>query len=356
MKRYHGRLKPIHFELPPSTIGLSGHIRAEAFQCREMVDGRSIEIPGTRRVAAEFDNLITNNGLDHVGKTSDFGTYCQVGTGNAAESVADTTLDTYLASRTWDTGYQNVYWAQATAPYYGAHQRRYRFQPNFGGGNVNITEIGISPQSATGDLFCRALTRSGGTPQAVPVLSTEYFDVYYTIRCYADHVNYVTGATDDGTGSFFVDADEYDYTIRAARITYANLWGRNLFRKFNLSNWDLNYVKGELFDDGARLNAVTDAMDSANGIGTSYEDSWFYTDDHTVGTYTDSTYTNTIEFDTPLTKANFSGATNAGIQGLMPYSSHGAYQVLITADQIPKTGSEEFFYTHRTSWTRKSLL
>ena len=352
MKRFHGSLKPTHIILPTQHAGFGGWIEMEAFQCREMMDGRSIEIPGTRRKLASFHNLITNHGLDCIGFRPQtggyaYGNYAHVGTGNAAESVADTTLDTFVASHIVDNGYQSVYWVQSTPPYYGSHKKRYRFSPNFGGGAINVSEIGISTQAATGGLFSRALVRTGGgVPTTVAVSATEYLDVYYTLRLYPDHVDYTTGATDDGTGSFDVEGVTYNYTIRCERITYGGLWAYNLWNGFTFSNWVDGFGKGLLYSNDAALGPVTGAMTASD------TDIWFYTYDHVRGTYVASTYQNTITFDTPLDVANF---TPGEIWGLAPWSSIGGYQILLDAG-IPKTSSSEFYYTHRTAWTRKSLL
>lgn len=326
--------------------GLGGIIRCEAYQCREMMNGRSIEIPRTRRVCAEFSNQVTNLGLDHIGNLVDYSQYCQVGEGNAAESVSDTTLDDFVASRVNEsyTGWA----AQATPPYYGSYQKKYRFLPNFAGGAVNVAEIGIGPQAATGNLFVRALVKDGGgSPTVAPVSATEYFDVFYTLRNYPDHVNYTTGALDDGAGSVTIGGVSYGYTIRCFDITNYVWWGRNIFNGFrapSLPGGGSTY--GYAYGTGAALAAVTatsmtGATPSALGLSSV---------PIVGGTYADSTYTNTLTYQFGLTDGNVTG----GIKGLVISSSLGAYQILFSS-QIPKNAGVELNYTQRWTWFRKAL-
>lgn len=330
-------------ELPSRRAGIGGIIRLEAFQCREMMDGRSIEIPKTRRVLAEFGNQVTNLGLDHIGNLTTYGNFCQVGEGNAAEAVTDTTLDDYVAGKGAES-FTN--WAaQATPPYFGSYQRKYRFIANFGGGPVNVSEIGIGPQLATGNLFARALVKDGGgSPTSVAVSATEYFDVFYTLRNYPDHVNYTTGATDDGSGSVVIAGTSYGYTIRAYDLTNYVWWGRNIFDGFRLGGLPGGgSTHGWVYGTGAALGTVTGNPTGATAVG--------YGGIGTIGSYANSTYSNTLTYAFPFAAGNT--ASNS-IKLMIVKSSLGAYQILF-ATPIPKSSGTELNYTHRTTWFRKAL-
>jgi len=349
--RQIGIYKDIDIVLPEMRIGLCGWFDMEVYQCREMMDGRSIEIPGTRRRVASFPNVITNLGLDHIGRISTYGAYCHVGIGTAIEAITDTICDNFVASHAKDSGYDTVWSAQSTPPYYGRNQKKYRFSPNFAGGNIDVSEIGISTQAATGNLFSRALCKSGGVPAVVPVLSTEYLDVYYTLLNYPDHVNYTTGALDDGTGSFDVSGTSYSYTIRAEDVTYYANWGRNIFSGFGRWMGPSTTYKGmTMYSSNVALGPVTgvptaaDSAPSGYAIGTG-------PDQLEVGGYIDSTYSNTITYHVGLNTGNL---TPLGIRGLSVYSTLGAYQMVLSAS-IPKDNTKLFNYTHRTTWTRKVL-
>jgi len=336
--------------LPTTTkTALGGEFYGEAYKCRELMDGRSIEIPGTRRrVMGPFDNLITNTGLDHIGNKVSWQSAAQVGTGNAAESITDNTLDTYVAGVGNDGSYDGdgqLTWHSGSNPRYCATQSKYRFQPNFAGGAVNISEVGVGPQTATGNLFCRALVKTGGgVPTTAPVAADEYFDLYYTLRVYPGHCDYVNGTTDDGTGSFDIAGTTYNYTIRAGDIDATVHWAAQARYGFRQFSWNQIYTNMNLYGPDAALGSIYDYMSAT------LDDAHFYTQGLTVGTYVDSTYTNTIEFDYDLDNGNITG----GIKGLNPWSSLGQYQILLDA-AIPKDNTKEFHYTHRTSWTRKTL-
>jgi len=327
--------------------GLGGYFHIEAFRAIELMNGTHIEIAGTRRHCATFENNVTNNGLDLIGgDPGQWSGHASVGTGNAAESNADTTLDTFVASRTADGAYNGwgySWYAQPTPPYWGEYTRKYRFLPNFAPGAINVSEVGISNQPATGNLFCRALVKDGGgTPTTFAVAADEYLDIFYTLRIYADHIDYTTGATDDGTGSFDVAGTTYNYTIRAANITNAWFWGRNLGNGLDTISEGYNgFGRAYYYGTDAALGPVTGGMTATLSMGH------FYTWGVTASTYVPTTYTRTLTWNCGLDDANLAG----GIKGLMPWSSFGCYQMLLDA-AIPKDNTKEFHWTQRWTWTR----
>ena len=349
--RYLPRYRTTRIELPAQRTLFDGVFRCEAYRAIELMNGNHIEIPGTRRFLGEHENIITNNGLDHIGQNNaQYSAYCHVGTGNAAESASDTTLDTFVASAGKSISYGWLIggylpWAQPTPPYYGSCQVKYRFTPNFAPGAVNIAEMGLSPQATTGDLFNRTLIKTGGTPTTIAVAADEYFDVYYTLRAYSDHVDYTTGATDDGTGSFDIGATTHGYTIRAAVITDARFHGYQLFSGFKHSNVSQFFTQGTYYAPTATLGPVTGGPSS-----TVDSDGIFYTQPHSIDTYTDSTYTNTLHYGSAIDDNNMTG----GIEGMLLYTSMTAYQLVLDTP-ILKTGSNELDLVFRGTWARKDL-
>jgi hypothetical protein len=337
-------------DLPRRGAKLSGHFRLETFQGEQtgLVDsaGEYIvrEIPGTRRVRADFDNIITNQGLNYIGSQNDYGTYCHVGTGSTAEAVTDTALVTFTAYQSVASGYPN-YSAQSTPPYYGSHIRKYRFTPNFGGGAVNISEVGIGRTTATGGLFSRALVKDGGgSPTTINVLATEYLDVYYTLRNYPDHVNYTTGATDDGSGSITISAVSYSYTIRCADITNYKYWGRNIMAGFGRHTAPSDYILERTYGSDAALGAVTSSP-SATSFGSD-----LLTGDIAAASYSNDSYQNTLIYSYGLDDGNETG----GIKAMWLPSTLGAYQLLF-GTAIPKDNTETLTFNQRWAWTRKTL-
>jgi len=349
--RYIKRFTDIEIILPsPPAIQLGGVYHGEVYKCREMMDGRSIEIPGTRRlVLAHSDNIVTDTGLDHIGNHVAFAAYAHVGTGGAAESTTDNTLDTYVTSHAADGsyggGYGQLSWTNQSAPYWGNAQQRYRFPPGFAGGAINIAEVGVSTQAATGNLFSRALVRTGGVPTVAPVANDEYFDLYYTLRNYPGHVNNVTGALDDGTGTVDIGGTTYNYTIRVSFITTNTLWGRNLFSGFNLSTGNQWYTRGEVAAPTATLGAINQGLQSTEEVA-----GYFYTVAHALGTYTNGTYTNSITYTQGLDDYNLLG----GIQGFAGWSSICAYQWILDG-AVPKDNTKVLNWGFQGTWTRHTL-
>lgn len=182
-------------------IGIGGFYRAEAMN---MEDGR------TRWLTPWFHNHITNVGLDMCATTFNRYNSCQVGTGTAAPTDADTSLQTFHAGTSTKvqisaTGNASV------APYWYEDYKRYDFATGAVVGNM--TEVGIGPSSTTGtDLFSRELIRdSGGSPTAISVSGTEALRVHHRLRHYAPEF--------DATGTIVADFNgvptDVEYTRRA---------------------------------------------------------------------------------------------------------------------------------------------
>ena len=339
------KYKTVPVDLPRMGGRLSGEVHMEAFQCHEYANGKSVEIPGTRRVAAHFDNLILNQGLEYYGTVGKSQTaYCHVGTGAAAESVADTALSAWLAV----TGTESYtsYWAQGSPPYYGARRWKYRFSPGFGGGAVNINEVGFGAGNSmvSQQLTSRALTKDGGgSPTTIPVLAAEYLDVYYTRRNYPGHIVEGTGAPVDLTGTIDIAGTSYNFTMRPAFVTNSQ-WGMNIGTGFNITGTWFGSFSDQCRVSGsdATLGAVT------NGISSASQDVNYYTGNTRLGTYTSFSYNRNITYAFDIDEGNVTG----GIKGIEVGSSMGCYQILLDAT-VPKNSSKIFEFTQNWAWARK---
>lgn len=164
---------------------------------------------GTVRQSAEFPNLITNAGLDRMA-TSTYLTVCQVGSGSAAPTFADTALAARIAGtqtvQSTDVG------TTSSSPYYAWATRQFRFAAGVATGN--IAEVGVG-WGTTGSLFSRALVLdSGGSPTTITVLADEILDVTYQLRYYAPETDDTGDVT--FTGNL---AGTYDWIFRAANVT-----------------------------------------------------------------------------------------------------------------------------------------
>lgn len=159
---------------------VAGRFKIEAFK----VDAQGDEIPGSRRLAADwFDNLIVNAGLDRMGSNSDYLSTCIVGSGSAAPAVGDTQLQSRVASTTTINSDTN---GMVVSPRYGWKRKTFRFAAGAAAGN--LSEVGIGWSSTA--VFSRALILDGGgNPTTITVLSDEVLDVTYELRAYVNEAD-----------------------------------------------------------------------------------------------------------------------------------------------------------------------
>lgn len=159
-------------------------------------------------------NLILTSGYDLIGSSSDcFIKQCFVGTGETPPTLADTTLETLMASSDVqdNTGSNSV----ITSP---TRYNRYLVTFTFTAGSITapITEIGCGVSSTS--LFSRALLLdSSGVIAPLEILSDESLEVIYELRA-----NLPDGDV-TGTFSSFNNATQLTtnilITIRVAQIT-----------------------------------------------------------------------------------------------------------------------------------------
>lgn len=192
-------------------IGFSGHFRLEV---------REAGTDNLKKVR-EFDNLITNSGLDSYGfnYNKNIGG-CWVGTGTNTPAVTDTSLGNPLAFATTDyygSGNSNI--APKAPDWVSSSILKYRFA--VGAATGNLTEVGITTRDKVGDkyvLWSRALIlNEQGIPTSLTVLENEYLDVYYTVKLhpYLGDIDF----------TFNMDDEPYQCTARLAYIGESELRG-----------------------------------------------------------------------------------------------------------------------------------
>lgn len=291
-----------------------------------------------------FHNIITNLGLNKIADTifTTCTAYCHCGTGTATEAATDTALGTFLAST--NTYQSSANSAQSTAPYYGKFVRTYRFGAGVAEGNVS--EIGFSSQSGTGELFSRARVKDGGGSETtITVQSDEWLDVTYEFRLYPDHI-LANGSADDGTGSVSYSAVSYDYTIRPARITNVTYWAGSSCRAQFGSPAGSTVAHGVAYGTGATLGAATaeptagssDNIQNTDGSSTS------------ASSYSNGTYARNITLSIGLGDGNTSG----GIKALMFYTQMGAYQISFNPI-VPKDNTKVWNFITNLAWSRATI-
>ena len=248
-------------------LGLSGKYKLEV-----------VKASGEVRQTLEFDNLITNQGLDLfsgsvVGYTGNL-LYsvchykCYVGSGSTAPAVTDTALDAEIANqlRTAAAGTVDV----GLRTYTIAHE--YTFATGAAAGN--LSEVGVGADST--QLFSRSLIKDGnGAPTTITILVDEVLRVTYSLVINVPTATYLfsSGGYDFELKACNADTGPYIYGLNddlPSRITYPRAY------------------------TGAIGVTIDDAPSGGNGSITS-----------TVDTYTLGSYTRTGTLSAGLTEANF---------------------------------------------------
>lgn len=284
-----------------------------------------------------IDNIITDNGMNKVADNqfNNVSGFCHVGTGTATEVATDTALQTFLAGKGSPTVIADT--AQGSAPYYGSYVRKWRFNP--GEATGNISEVGISDQVTTGDLWSRARVKDGGgLPTTIAVLATEWLDVTYEMRLYPDRVDA------DGTGSVTYDVS-YNYTIRGALVTNFS-YLRAAFTQATAAIVSSNYAEG--YGSGSSLGAVTSEPSGGNNIGSGTTDVSI-----SLESYTTDAFERDVTFEFGLNSMNATG-TPDGCLCIMVHTALGAYQIAYN-NVVPKDNTKVWHVPLNLAWARKTI-
>lgn len=295
-----------------------GLFRFEAFK----VDNNGHEIKGTRRIVADwFPNLITNNGLELLGTSGTWLSWCQIGSGNTTPAFADTALSSRMAGTNTRSADQSG--TQSSEPYFVWRRNTYRFAEGVAAGN--ISEVGVGP-SSTANLLSRALILdSSGNPTTITVLSDETLDVSYEFRYYAP--------PDDISGTITLAGIDYTFTGRASLVATNSTAG-----------WSIG-ATGQSSDAGV-IRATNGTIGSITGrpSGTS-----------SAASVTTSGYSaGTQRRDGTATWALGAGNLSGGISAVSAKLGIGTYQFGFSP-AIPKDSTKILTLTFRHSWSRKTL-
>ena len=142
-----------------------------------------------------FSNMILDAGLNRLGTTVSAAGFCVVGTGTSEPALAQTQLETFVASTS--TLQANSANTIATSPFGARKVNTYRFA--LGAVVGNMTEVGVGWTATT--LFSRELIRdSEGVPTSFTVLVDEQLDVVYEVTVYPPLVDVVAAIEITGSG------------------------------------------------------------------------------------------------------------------------------------------------------------
>lgn len=313
---------------PQLQIGLTGHFSLDIYN-PETGEHRQYE----------FDNIITNGGLDRLGSAQGTSTaatmvvgYVQVGTGSTAPAVTDSALATYLA------GTDRYFTSSASyggAPdYYTAVQFSWQFNQGVAAGN--LSEIGVG-WASSGSLFSRALILDGGgNPTTITVTAIEFLTVNYTLRMYPPLT--------DATGTISLDGSDYDYIVRACGV--------------NGGNWGSHGVSGYASYQGS-LNAwaYTGDITTVTGATPAGSSSALGSGTPTRAAYSAGTYKLSMTCSASIGVWNLAGGIRSITFDMSGWlNPPGAYQMRWQCQfnpKIPKDNTKTLSLTFDVAWARK---
>jgi hypothetical protein len=285
-----------------------GHFKLEA-----------VGLDGRVRLLAEFDNLITTNGANLLGNGNPL-SWCLVGSGNNPPTLADTALQTFVAST--NTTNFTTQTAQSSSPYFGTTTIQYAFP--IGGATGNLAEVGVGQSNTNGQLFSRALILdSGGSPTTITVLSSEALYVTYQLNQYVPLA--------DVTGSVTVSGVSYAYTLRASRATGT---------QWCYSNGDAGGVSSASLYNGT-IGAITSSPSGTSAFQSSSSNN----------SYSTGSFTLSGNATWNLTVGNFGGSGVTAVEVIFgtARNQRGSYQIGLTPG-IPKDASHVLTLNFSTSW------
>lgn len=314
-------------------IGVKSFFKLEAFKPvlnaygEPLLDrfGREIEKPGSRReLTGWFPNKLLDNGRNRMGTNSDWMNCCQVGTNNTAPLATDTGLLGYIAGTS--SVQDNDVGAQASAPYFGWRQKRWRFP--VGSTAANLSEVGIGWSTSAGAyLVVRALiVDGGGTPTTVTPQADEILDVINQFRYYPPLV--------DDTGVVNLAGTDYDYTIRAAEVNNSGAWGAGIGAEVK--------VAGSLTSDWKAYDGnLGTLVQSPSGTSANADSTGWWSD-----TYSNNSYQRTMNISIGPTGWNL----GSGIRSMRIKTSAGWYQTQFDASSGGATIPKDSGYTMSMQW------
>lgn len=310
-------------------VGMSGHFRLE------VRDAVSHEVKHVR----DFDNLITNQGLNGYGLSNDryLLNICHVGTGTSAPSVNDVGMNVPLATT---SGVQETKHIAPVAPEWISHRvNRYRFA--VGAATGNVTEVGIGGEYY---FWSRALVVDElGNPSPVTVLPNEYLDVIYTLRMYPN--------LDDIPFSFELGGVTYSGTARPQNIQESHISGST-----NIAvNGGIVPNSGiEIFTayNGGNLGNINQGPQNYTRSVSNFVSSY------SINEYIMGSYQRDFTMTLGLDAANIGGIDMVSIcpRGVGNYGTIGsqlALQTQIKFDKtIPKDNTNSIKFVLRAKWNR----
>lgn len=281
-----------------------------------------------------FPNVILNQGLDRLGDSAGIAImrYAQVGSGNIAPAITQTSLQTYVAGGLSSPDSQASAFTNEGSPLYRT-TLTYTFVFTQGSVLGNITEVGCGWGSSGATLFSRALILDGGgSPTSITLVAIDQLTVYYRLR--------IAPVITDTTGSVTLNSIVYNYTMRVAQVgSFANIQFL-LNSSNNFSTVSSSGFTG--YPAGSVLGSITSAGPSGSPAASGTASS---------STYSPGTYYRDATFTFNTAQGNAAG----GIQCIR-FTWPQSYSVINFQTRfdtpIPKDNTKVLTLVLRYSWAR----
>lgn len=278
---------------------------------------------GEEVVVADFDNLITNQGLDYIMTSQRWvqDGMCKVGTGSATPAITDTQLQTGFARKAWDS-----YTYETDSDILTKTITCTCLFPVGTFNSTVISEIGSGKNAADYLIGSRALILDDfGAPTTITLLSTEYLRVYYSLV--------LQMPTSDITGSFTLGSlGTINYTARVGRWVHTNTasyaWTGRI-----LLGYEYDYIRS-IYGSDAVLGTTTGYPSSSSSIVLSTSSSTITPQAYVNGNFYQDLWTtfNTSHLNnTPNTTIGALGISIGAITGTTEafQNTYGGFQILL---------------------------
>lgn len=203
-------------------IGFAGKfiVHKQKVQMRDGVpvldtNGNQILLGESKKIA-EFDNLITDGGLNRLGVDGNPFQYIYLSSDNTEPANSDNALSGFLGGSISSQGSGRGAASINTPPYYVSGYSIIRFAAGIATGNISKIATGWGTATKPTGLWSSALVKdSSGNNTTITKLADEILDITYEVRVYLPSTDFV------GT----IDVSGVNYNV-TARLSFLNAsWG-----------------------------------------------------------------------------------------------------------------------------------
>lgn len=296
---------------PHFHIHKRNYIELEAPAFRVGVEGRYVleRIKPGHGVIQElsFPNLVTDFGMNALGSGEYNPMYIHVGTSTTPPANSNTSLGTFGTSFSLPGTGDDAY-ANSGAPDYYA-QKFIVKKSEIGAATGNWTEIAVSNQAETGNIYSRALILdSGGNPTTFTVLADEQMQASYELRHYPIFTDDVRNVTISGVTKSTI-----------TRVCNASNWRwYSLSELYSFHLINCNPYTGDLNESAVSGLPAGDALGQVDTLRAAYGSNNFYRDasaiwaaDYATGTHRTYVWGNSwsgplfqVQYNTPIVKGS----------------------------------------------------